>query len=62
MTNAWNTRATDPLLKDMAEALSRIVEEVKKHAYNPSLEHIGPLVLDSESVLQKYHERESTQC
>ena len=58
----WNTRATDPLLKEMAEALSRIVEEVKKHAYNPSLEHMGPLVLDSESVLQKYHEQQATRC
>lgn len=56
------THATDPLLKEMAEALSQIVAEVKKHAYNPSLEHMGPLVLDSESVMQKYHERESTQC
>ena len=56
--DAWQIRATDPLLKEMAEALSQIVEEVKKHAYNPSLEHTGPLVLDSESVLQKYHEQE----
>ena len=54
---AWQIRATDPLLNEMAEELSQIVEEVKKHAYNPSLEHMGPLVLDSESVLQKYHEQ-----
>ena len=47
----------DELLKEMAEALSQITEEVKKHAYNPSLEHMGPWVMDSENALQKYREQ-----
>ena len=50
----------DKLLKEMAEAFSQIVAEVKKYAYHPSLEHIGPLVLDGEEVLQKYYEQEET--
>ena len=52
-----NCGSKDELLKGMAGALSQIVAEVKKYAYHPLLEHIGPLVLDSESVLQKYHEQ-----
>lgn len=52
-----NCGSKDELLKEMADALSQIVAEVKKYAYHPLLEHMGPLVLDSDSVLQKYHEQ-----
>lgn len=53
----WNTRATDPLLKELAEALS--------HALN--LNSNGCIADDDsleewEELLKKYNERESTQC
>ena len=52
----WNTRATDPLLKEMAEALEEIVR-----CLSHGLQDCRASITAKE-MLQKYHERESTQC
>ena len=49
----WNTRATDPLLKEMAEALEDLDD-----MFDPT-SRVGEII---SKALQKYHERESTQC
>lgn len=56
MTRAWNTRATDPLLKEMAEVLEEIVR-----CLSHGLQDCRASVT-AKKMLQKYHERESTQC
>ena len=52
----WNTRATDPLLKEMAEALEEIVR-----CLSHGLQDCRASIIAKE-MLQKYHELESTQC
>lgn len=47
------THATDPLLKEMAEAL-----EYLDDMFDPT-SRVGEII---SKALQKYHERESTQC
>ena len=52
----WNTRATDPLLKEMTEAFEEIVR-----CLSHGLQDCRASVT-AKKMLQKYHERESTQC
>ena len=49
----WNTRATDPLLKEMAEALECIKERVQMNGLGRA--YAMDVV---EIALQKYHEQE----
>ena len=51
----WNTRATDPLLKEMTEALAEIVRCLS-HGLQDCRASIT-----AKAMLQKYHERESPQ-
>lgn len=33
--------------------MRKLVDEVKRHAYSPQFEHMGPLVLEAEALLAK---------
>ena len=55
----WNTRAADPLMKEMAEALELAIS----HAYQEDWDmgENGRVCLSSmEQVMQKHHEQEAT--
>lgn len=39
--------------KATTSTLRQLVDEVKRHAYAPQFEHLGPLVLDAEALLAK---------
>lgn len=55
----WNTRATEPLLHEMADALLIAKDIINRYANN-NKKIAG--YSNIEDVLQKYHERESTKC
>lgn len=52
----WNTRATDPLLKEMADALEAVQEWNKARKFIVPYRVTDPIY----SVLKKYREQEAT--
>lgn len=52
----WNTRAADPLMKEMAEALEAVQEWNKARKFIVPYRVTDPIY----SVLQKYREQEAT--
>ena len=53
----WNTRATDSLLKEMAESLRKLLTKVAWYGYDFQLETEFE---EGKVVMQKYHEQEET--
>ena len=51
----WNTRATDPLLKEMAEALQQMADIYYGRDNQPIA---GAFAKRMDDVLRKYHEQE----
>ena len=49
----WNTRATDPLLVEMADSLKSLIERATNFGYGFAM---GNEMADAEQVLQRYHE------